>query len=147
MKGDGSGMAACIENLGRDKGSHWEGRMIPKLFPGVTYCRQVMIDPNEDRTVYLATGVGGGSAMSVIETGSLFCSRDLGESWFTIGLCDNPTSLMYQVALNSKVSINIDCGNRDGSLYSSYDRGRSWSRADVAGEISRSCHVYLMTCG
>ncbi len=43
----------------RDRGAHWEHVVMDELFPGGCYSRQLLVAPDDARTMYLATGAGG----------------------------------------------------------------------------------------
>ena len=46
----------------RDRGEHWEHVVMDELFPGGSYSRQLLVAPDDPRTMYLATGAGGGGS-------------------------------------------------------------------------------------
>jgi photosystem II stability/assembly factor-like uncharacterized protein len=131
----------------RDRGRRWEHVQIEEMFPGGTYCRDLAISPHESRTMYLAAGAGGGSAMGVAEKGALFQSRDAGETWGRIDLGDVPTSRMFQVVIDPSDSRRIYCCARAGQFYESLDGGSTWAGSQVPGEMSRSRHVYVIARG
>ncbi|MBM3925955.1 MAG: hypothetical protein FJ320_08210 [SAR202 cluster bacterium] len=131
----------------RDRGRRWEHVRLEEMFPGGTYCRDLAISPHDSRTMYLAAGAGGGSAMGAAEKGALFQSRDAGGTWSQIGPNVAPTSRMFQVAVDPLDSDRIFCCARAGQVYESLDGGNTWVEGQVPGEMSRSRHVYVMTRG
>ncbi len=132
----------------RDRGHRWEHVKIEEMFPGGSYCRHLVVAPNDPRTMYLAVGAGGGGAMaSTPEAGGLLLSRDTGETWEQVQLGETPPSRMFQVAIDPATPSNVYCCTRNGQVFSSYNRSNTWSRSQVPGEMSRGLHVYSMVCG
>ena len=84
----------------RDRGQHWEHVQFGEMFPGGSYCRGLLVAPNDPRTLYLAAGAGGGGApQGTEEAGALFRSRDIGETWERVDIGDTPPSRMFQIAM------------------------------------------------
>ena len=132
----------------RDRGKRWEFVSIDEMFPGGTYCRGLIVAPDDSRTMYLAAGAGGGSApQGTVEEGALLRSRDAGETWDRLDLGDTPTSRMFQIAIDPAAPSHIYCSAYHGEVYSSYDSGNTWSKSRVPVETSRARHVYPMVCG
>jgi photosystem II stability/assembly factor-like uncharacterized protein len=118
------------------------------MFPGGSYCRGLLVDPGDPRTIYLAAGAGGGGApRGTQEAGALFRSRDTGETWQRLDLGETPPSRMFQVAVDAAAPRHVYCCDRDGRVYGSHDGGAVWTKSQVPGEMSRSLHVYPMVCG
>ena len=46
---------------GRDRGRHWEHIQIDEMFPGGSYCRGLLVAPNDPKIIYLAAGAGVGA--------------------------------------------------------------------------------------
>lgn len=132
----------------RDRAAHWEHVKMEEMFPGGSYCRQLMVVPGDPRTMYLATGAGGGAAPAgTLDAGALYRSRDVGETWERIDLGDTPPSRMYGVAVDPARPSRVYCCAGRGELYSSGDGGGSWRKSQLPGELSRSRHVYAVACG
>lgn len=132
----------------RHRGRRWEFVPIAEMFPGGSYCRGLIVAPDDPRTMYLAAGAGGGSAPpGTEETGVLLRSQDAGETWERVDLGEVPPSRMFQVAIDQAAPSHVYCCTRDGQVYSSYDGGESWSRSQMPGDMSRRRHVYPMVCG
>jgi len=71
----------------RDRGHHWEHVQVEEMFPGGSYCRGLLVAPNDPHTMYLAAGAGGGGApRGTQEAGALFRSLDIGETWERVDL-------------------------------------------------------------
>jgi photosystem II stability/assembly factor-like uncharacterized protein len=132
----------------RQRGSHWEFVPIEEMFEGGSYCRDLVVAPDDPKTMYLAAGAGGGSAPPGTEdAGVLVRSQDSGETWERMDLGETAPSRMFQIAIDPAAPSNIYCCTRDGLVYSSKDKGGSWSKSQVPGEMSRTHHVYPMVCG
>ena len=132
----------------RDRGYHWEHVQVEEMFPGGSYCRGLLVAPDDSRTVYLAAGAGGGGAPSgTADAGALFRSHDVGETWERVDLGETPPSRMFQIAIDRADPSHVYCCAVDGQVYSSYDGGNAWTKSQMPGEFSRSVHVYPMACG
>ena len=118
------------------------------MFPGGSYCRGLTVAPDDPKTMYLASGAGGGGAPpGTQEAGALVCTRDMGESWERMDLGETPPSRMFQVAVDPAAPSSVHCCTRDGLVYSSRDQGSTWSKSQIPVEMSRTNHVYPMVCG
>lgn len=132
----------------RDKGRHWEHVRFGEMFPGGSYCRDLIVAPDDPMTLYLAAGAGGGGAPpGTKEAGALFRSRDAGETWKRVDIGDTPPSRMFQIAIDPRSSSNVYCCTRDGHFYASADGGETWKSGRLPIETSRGLHVYPMVCG
>jgi hypothetical protein len=133
----------------RDRGHYWEHIQVDEMFPGGSYCRGLLVAPDDPRTIYLASGAGGGGApRGTVEAGALFRSRDTGETWERVDIGDTPPKRMFQIAIDRHAASNVYCCDYDGRVYSSHDGGNAWQKtSQVPVEMSRSRHVYPMVCG
>lgn len=132
----------------RHRGKHWELVPIEDMFPGGTYCRGLIVAPDDPKTMYVAAGAGGGSAPPGIEeAGVLVRSKDAGESWERVDLGEMAPSRMFQTAIDRAAPSHVYCCARDGQVYSSSDGGENWSKSQLPGEMSRARHVYPLVCG
>ena len=132
----------------RDRGNRWEHVQFGEMFPGGSYCRGLLVAPDDPRTIYLAAGAGGGGSPSgTAEEGALFRSRDIGETWERLDIGDTPPSRMFQIAINRAAPSHVYCCAGYGQVYSSYDGGNTWDKDQVPVEMSRSLHIYPMACG
>jgi photosystem II stability/assembly factor-like uncharacterized protein len=133
---------------GRDHGRRWEHVRIDEQFPGGSYCRDLLVAPDNPSLLYLATGAGGGAAPAgTEETGVLFRSLDAGESWERVDLGDVPPSRMARIAIDRARPNVVCCCAMRGQVYISQDGGQSWQQAQVPLELSRGRHIYPMVCG
>ena len=132
----------------RENGANWEFVPIDEMFPGGSYCRDLVCAPNDPSTMYLAAGAGGGSSPpNTIEEGVLLRSKDTGETWSKVDIGETAPSRMFQIAIDPAAPSHVYCCAKDGQVYSSYDSGDTWSKSQVPGEMSRRHHVYPMVCG
>ena len=132
----------------RDKGAHWEHVQVDEMFPGGSYCRDLLVAPDDPTTIYLAAGAGGGAAPpDTVQEGALFRSRDVGETWDRLDLGETVPGRMMAISIDQSAPDHIYCAAYSGEVYSSTDGGSNWSKSVLPGEISRSLHVYPMVCG
>ena len=132
----------------RDRGGRWEHVRFGEMFPGGSYCRGLIVAPDDPRTMYLAAGAGGGGApQGTQEAGALFRSRDVGETWDRIDIGGTPPSRMFQIAIDRAAPSNVFCCAGYGQFYSSGDGGDNWTGSEIPVEMSRSRHVYPMVSG
>jgi photosystem II stability/assembly factor-like uncharacterized protein len=132
----------------RDRGHHWEHVRFGEMFPGGSYCRGLLVAPDDPKTIYLAAGAGGGGAPAgTKEAGALFRSRDTGEAWERVDIGDTPPGRMFQIAIDRKAPSRVYCCTNYGHFFSSGDGGSTWKKSQIPVEMSRSLHVYPMACG
>ena len=132
----------------RDRGGRWEHVRFGEMFPGGSYCRGLIVAPDDPRTMYLAAGAGGGGApQGTQEAGALFRSRDVGETWERIDIGGTPASRMFQIAIDRAAPSNVFCCAGYGQFYASGDGGDNWTGSEIPVEMSRSRHVYPMVSG
>ena len=133
---------------GRNYGRRWEHIEVEEMFPGGSYCRDILVAPHDPHTIYMAAGAGGGGAPAgTIEAGALFCSRDIGETWERVDIGEVPPSRMAQIAIDHNAPERVYCCAQRGQVYMSHDTGQTWSKTQVPVEMSRSLHIYPMVCG
>jgi photosystem II stability/assembly factor-like uncharacterized protein len=133
----------------RERGEYWEHIQVEEMFPGGSYCRGLIVAPDDPKKMYLAAGAGGGGAPAgTQEAGALFRSRDTGETWERVDIGDTPPRRMFQIAIDRAAPSNVYCCDYEGRVYSSHDGGNQWQKTtQVPGEMSRYRHVYPMVCG
>jgi photosystem II stability/assembly factor-like uncharacterized protein len=133
---------------GRDHGTKWEHLRIEEMFPGGSYCRDLLVAPDDPSTIYLAAGAGGGGAPAgTVEAGALVRSSDAGDTWTRVDLGEVPPSRMAQIAIDAAAPQRVVCCAQRGQVYFSEDHGQSWKKTQVPLELSRSQHIYPMVCG
>jgi photosystem II stability/assembly factor-like uncharacterized protein len=132
----------------RHRGRHWEHVRIDEMFPGGSYCRGLLVAPDDAHTMYLAAGAGGGGApKGTQEAGALFRSRDIGETWERVDIGDTPPSRMAQIAIDRANPSHIYCCAMHGQVYGSQDGGQTWQKSQLPAETMRSRRIYAMACG
>ena len=133
---------------GREQGRRWEHVSAPDMFPGGSYCRDLLVAPDDPRTIYLAAGAGGGAAPAdTVHAGALYRSRDIGETWERIDIGDVPPGRMMQVSIDPAAPSYLCCAAYSGEVYISADGGQTWEKSMLPVETSRSLHVYPLVCG
>ena len=118
------------------------------MFPGGSYCRDLVVAPDDPTTMYMAVGAGGGSAPpGTADAGALFRSRDAGETWGRLELGDVPPSRMWNVAVDRAAPSRVYCSSWGGEVYDSNDGGDSWSKSVLPETMVRGFHAYSRACG
>ena len=82
-----------------------------------------------------------------MDAGTVFRSRDVGETWEQLQFPETPPSRMFEVSIDRAAPSRVYCCNWGGQVYSSQDGGTSWAKSEVPFEAGRSDHVYAMACG
>ena len=103
-----------------DGGAHWQEIGIGRFSP-LTYARDVKVSRHDPRTMYAALSVA-----AVSDEGSLYRSRDLGESWqrFDHGVAMKSTLMI--IAESPRNPDRVYCATRKGQVFGTEDGGRSW---------------------
>ena len=103
-----------------DGGMHWHEIGIGRFSP-LTYARDVKVSAHDPRTMYAALSVA-----AVSDEGSLYRSRDLGESWqrFDHGVAMKSTLMI--IAESPSNPDRVYCATRKGQVFGTEDGGRSW---------------------
>ena len=134
--------------LSRDRGHRWEHVRVKEMFPGGSYCRNLLVAPDDPRTMYLAASAGGGGAPAgTEEKGALFRSRDLAETWEEVDVGENPPSRMFDICIDRAAPSNVYAVSRDARVYASDDGGGTWSKSQVPVQTARDRHIYTIACG
>jgi photosystem II stability/assembly factor-like uncharacterized protein len=132
----------------RYRGRQWEHVQIDEMFPGGSYCRGLLVSPDNPHTMYLAAGAGGGGApKGTQEAGALFRSRNIGETWERVDIGDTPPSRMSQIAIDRADPSHVYCCAMHGQVYGSRDGGQTWQKSQLPAETMRSRRIYAMACG
>jgi photosystem II stability/assembly factor-like uncharacterized protein len=133
---------------GRNHGRHWEHVQFGEMFPGGSYCRDLLVAPDNPTVIYLAAGAGGGGAPAgTKEEGALFRSRDTGENWERVDIGGAPPSRMARIAVDRGTPSLVTCCSMLGQVYISQDHAQTWTSTQLPLELSRSQHIYPMVCG
>jgi photosystem II stability/assembly factor-like uncharacterized protein len=133
---------------GRERGRRWEHVQIEEMFPGGSYCRDLLVAPDDPSVLYLAAGAGGGGAPAgTQEAGAVFRSHDTGETWARVDIGGVPPSRMARIAIDRAAPSLVSCCAQLGQVYISQDGGERWTSTQAPVALSRSRHIYPMACG
>jgi photosystem II stability/assembly factor-like uncharacterized protein len=108
-----------------DHGGHWQDLDLRKRSP-IVYGRDIRACPHDPRTLYATLSTSAGGA-----TGSIWRSRDLGESWDRLdaGLTPNGTMM---AAVPSPIDPGVIYGaTRRGEVFGTLDDGANWHAAPL----------------
>jgi photosystem II stability/assembly factor-like uncharacterized protein len=134
--------------LSRDRGHSWEHVRVTEMFPGGSYCRSLLVAPDDPKTMYLAASTGGGGAPAgTVEKGALFRSRDLAQTWEEVDVGESPASRMFDICIDRAAPSNIIAVTHDARVYTSNDEGSTWNKSQVPVGTARDRHVYTIACG
>lgn len=103
-----------------DGGMRWHEIGIARFSP-LTYARDVKVSRHDPRTMYAALSVA-----AVSDEGSLYRSRDLGETWqrFDRGVAMKSTLMI--IAESPRNRNRVYCATRKGQVFGTEDGGESW---------------------
>jgi photosystem II stability/assembly factor-like uncharacterized protein len=122
-----------------DRGEHWQHVQLELLSPRGTYCRDILVAPDDPRTMYVAAGPAFRS-----ESGALFCSQDSGQTWGRMDLGAKPQSTMFAVRIDPRNSSDIYCATSGGEVFYSRDKGMSWKANPL---LEGATQVYSLAVG
>jgi photosystem II stability/assembly factor-like uncharacterized protein len=103
-----------------DGGVHWQEMGIGRFSP-LTYTRDVKVSQHDPRTMYAALSIA-----AVSDEGSLYRSRDLGETWqrFDHGIAMRSTLMI--IAESPADPDRVYCATRKGQVFGTEDGGKRW---------------------
>lgn len=103
-----------------DHGAHWRDYEMRKLSP-IFYGRDVRISPHDPRTIYatLSTAASG-------ETGTVWRSTDLGQSWARFDTPTRAASTMMAVVPSPRDAAVVYAAARKGEVFGTVDGGATW---------------------
>jgi photosystem II stability/assembly factor-like uncharacterized protein len=103
-----------------DGGMRWQEIGIGRFSP-LTYARDVKVSQHDPRTMYAALSVA-----AVSDEGSLYRSRDLGETWqrFDHGVAMRSTLMIIAESVGD--ANRVYCATRKGQVFGTEDGGKSW---------------------
>jgi photosystem II stability/assembly factor-like uncharacterized protein len=120
-----------------DRGETWADLEIGRFSP-LTYARDLRVSPHDPRTLYACLSPAARS-----QAGSLYRSRDLGQSWTRLDHGVAARSTMMAVALHPRDPDQVHCVSRHGQVFGTDDGGRTW-RESLLPEGVRD--VYAVAC-
>jgi len=112
-----------------DGGSQWQEIGIGRFSP-LTYARDVTVSRHDPRTLYAALSIA-----AVSDEGSLYRSRDLGETWqrFDHGVAMRSTLMI--IAESPASADRVYCATRKGQVFGTEDGGASWREYRLPGGV------------
>lgn len=120
-----------------DRGRSWEEFGIGRFSP-LTYARDVQVSRHDPRTMYAALSVA-----AVSDEGSLYRSRDGGETWsrFDHGVSMNSTLMI--IAESPASPDRVWCATRRGQVIGTTDGGATWREHHLPKGVEG---VYALAC-
>jgi photosystem II stability/assembly factor-like uncharacterized protein len=121
-----------------DQGRSWHDMEVGRFSP-LTYGRDIRVSPHDPRTLFACLSPAARS-----EDGSLYRSRDLGQTWqrFDHGVKADRT--MMAMALHPRDPDQVHCVSRSGQVFGTVDGGRTWREDRLPGSVQ---DVYAAACG
>jgi photosystem II stability/assembly factor-like uncharacterized protein len=112
-----------------DGGQSWQEMGIGRFSP-LTYARDVKVSRHDPRTMYVALSVA-----AVSDEGSLYRSRDLGESWQRFDHGVEMKSTLMIIAESGRDPNRVYCATRKGQVFGTEDGGNSWREHPLPGGV------------
>ena len=127
--------AACREHgkaLGFMASGVEEGRaLLAKGFRILAYGRDIMVSPHDPGTFYAAL-----SQSARGNAGSLYRSKDMGETWQRLDHGHAVDSTMMTVAVSGNDPDRICCAARLGQVFGTEDGGKSWQSMPLPAGVT-----------
>jgi photosystem II stability/assembly factor-like uncharacterized protein len=121
-----------------DRGSSWRNMEIGRFSP-LTYARDILVSPHDPRELYACLSQAARST-----DGSLYRSRDAGETWTRFDHGVKAGSTMMAVALHRRDRNQVYGVSRGGQVFSTQDGGRTWAEHRLPARVQ---DVYAIACG
>ena len=103
-----------------DKGDNWQEMGIGK-FSSLTYARDVLASPHDPECLYSALSVA-----AISDAGSLYRSRDFGETWQRFDDDQPIDSTLMIIAQSPRTADRVYCAARLGQVFGTEDGGDTW---------------------
>jgi photosystem II stability/assembly factor-like uncharacterized protein len=120
-----------------DGGRSWQDMEVGRFSP-LTYGRDLRVSPHDPRTLYAALSPAARS-----EDGSLYRSRDLGQTWSRFDHGVKAESTMMGLALHPRDADRAYCVSRTGQVFGTEDGGRAWREDRLPQGV---LDVYAIAC-
>jgi photosystem II stability/assembly factor-like uncharacterized protein len=120
-----------------ERGAHWQTMDIGRFSP-LTYSRDLRVSPHDPRVLYACLSPAARS-----QDGSLYRSRDLGETWTRLDHGVKAESTMMAVALHPRDPDQVYCVSRTGQVFGTQDDGRTWHEDRLPDGVQ---DVYAVAC-
>jgi photosystem II stability/assembly factor-like uncharacterized protein len=121
-----------------DGGGRWTEMGIGRFSP-LTYARDVKVSPHDPKTMYAALSIA-----AVSDAGSLYRSRDLGESWQRFDHDVSIDSTLMIIAESPSNPDRVWCAARRGQVFGTEDGGKTWQQHKLPGGVEG---VYALATG
>lgn len=121
-----------------DKGTHWAEMGIGR-FSELTYARDVQASPHDPECLYAALSIAADS-----DAGSLYRSRDFGETWQRFDDNQPINSTLMILAQSRGDPDRIYCGARRGQVFGTEDGGTTWRQVPLPAGVQG---IYALACG
>ena len=113
-----------------DAGANWNEYGI-KRFSDLSYSRDLIVSPHDPSVLYAALSTSARG-----DAGSLYCSRDMGETWqrFDCGISIDSTVMDVNVSNGDPARV---CGAaRLGQVFATEDGGATWEMLPLPDGVS-----------
>lgn len=116
-------VVVCVNAIytSRDGGATWDG-MLPKSEFAMYYARALEVPANSDGAIYVSIADGTPGTRSKI-----IFSQDCAKTWQSAEFDQEATSCFWSIRANPDNPSEMLAGTKYGELYTSCDRGRTWS--------------------
>ena len=108
-------------------------------FSPLTYARDVLVSPHDPRELYACLSPAARST-----DGSLYRSRDVGQTWTRFDHGVKAGSTMMGVALHRRDPMQVYGVSRGGQVFGTQDGGRTWAEHQLPDGVR---DVYAIACG
>jgi photosystem II stability/assembly factor-like uncharacterized protein len=115
-----------------DWGEHWEALCLKDQVP-LTHFRALVCAPDQPEVLYAAAG-----AAPFSETGALYRSTDLGDTWTAFHTSIALHSTLWTIAVNAHQPRRVFAGTLCGQVVRTLDGGRTWQEWQTGFEDLRS---------
>ena len=116
--------------ISADRGESWREFGI-RRFSDLAYGRDIMVSPHDPDVFYAALSVSARG-----DTGSLYRSKDKGETWQRLDHGHAVHSTMMTVAVSSRNPDRICCAARLGQVFGTEDGGKSWQSMPLPAGVA-----------
>jgi photosystem II stability/assembly factor-like uncharacterized protein len=106
--------------ISADRGESWQEFGI-RRFSDLSYGRDIMVSPNDPGVFYAALSVSARG-----DAGSLYRSKDSGETWQRLDHGLKINSTLMTVTVSSKNPDRVYCAARLGQVFGTEDGGKTW---------------------
>jgi photosystem II stability/assembly factor-like uncharacterized protein len=120
-----------------DGGRSWQDMEVGRFSP-LTYGRDIRVSPHDARTLYTCLSPAARS-----EDGSMYRSRDLGETWSRFDRGVKAESTMMALALHPRDPERAYCVSRTGQVFGTGDGGHTWREDRLPAGVA---DVYALAC-